>query len=1179
MRATNNQGTTDWSALSSSSNQFATPVAAGPTLSVSSTSVTGGTLVTLAFSPISTYPYVQFQVASGVGTFSSQSYQEITSVYINETIPTILVASVNGTAIVTAGVSSTNSDTYRVRYRASTSDPWSTGTFAGNPELYKTVAWATGAKLDPAQVIGITGVESSTAVALSWTDVGDVDEYHVRWKSGSQSFSSSRSSVVNTNSATISGLTTGTTYDFQVTARRYGALLDGLGVPSAARAFTPDHAPATPSGLTATWNEETGVVDLAWMATAGGTTADGYQILRRSTGSSTFSVLVSDTGNTAVTSTDSTAGSSTTSNHWDYQVKARNGSVVGAASATATILVPRLTPPGAPVVSVSVTGNGRLTVDWSVPSNTGGRSITGYEVRYKIHTLSVFSTHSHTGTGTSSTITGLTNDQVYDVQVRAVNGNGMGDWSASAYGTPTQTLALEHFDTAGLNIDALALVEVGGGTIWYAVSPYTVTGSILSGELGLGNANSPITKVTVTAGHVLLNNGSALNLGAYVGTGGAGEGLHLFLQSTPDGSDRRQSTSIASSGANDLEYAITPLGLTNGDRVLVALARHIPPGKVEGVTVTPNDTTLNVEWDEPEEEGFSAITTYDISYRTGSGNWTELQETAPASAATISGLTNGTTYQVRVRAANAQSSGAWSSTVTGTPALLGVPDAPDAPSLTHGSKRFEVSWTAPSENGGSAITGYGVQYRTGTSGSWTQHTHPGTAVSTSITGLANGQPYQVAVRAINSNGNGPWSQATLGTPSTTPGAPVAPNITTYGTVLDVRWSKPTDTGGADITDYDVQYRDDTVTDWTDLAHDSDAMYAIISGLASATTYDVRVRAENINGDGPWSSESSSTPSTDVPAKVTGLDVAARLLSLSLTWSPSAGGREPITGYNVQYRPGTSGPWLTSSITFDPLRSGAATIGGLTNGQSYEVQVRAVNSNGDGPWSDSATGTPAALPSAPAAPTLEAGSQRLTVTWAAPANNGGAITGYDVEYREGTTGDWEVHGHVGTATLARITGLTNGQAYQVQVAARNSRGRGPWSQAALGTPYGAITAPQNVTLMPVHGGVRVAWDPPADTGGSPVTSYTVWSYVSIFDSTMVKLPATARSYTVTGLTNGTRYTFFVQVHNIRGNASSSPRTSTPVAGIAHVPTGLSLTAEDTQIGVSWAAPTNNGGSAP
>ena len=774
------------------------------------------------------------------------------------------------------------------------------------------------------------------------------------------------------------------------------------------------------------------------MATAGGTTADGYQILRGSTGSSTFSVLVSDTGNTAVTSTDSTAGSSTTSNHWNYQIKGRNGSVVGAASATATILVPRLTPPGAPVVSVSVTGNGRLTVDWSVPSNTGGRSITGYEVQYKIHTLSVFSTHSHTGISTSTTITGLTNDQVYDVQVRAVNGNGMGDWSASAYGTPTQTLALDHFDTAGLNVDALALVEVGGGTIWYAVSPYTVTGSILSGELGLGNANSPITKVTVTAGHVLLNNGSALNLGAYVGTGGAGEGLHLFLQSTPDGSDRRKSTSIASSGANDLEYAITPLGLTNGDRVLVALARHIPPSQVEGVTVTPNDTTLNVGWDEPEEEGFSAITTYDISYRTGSGNWTEIQETAPAYTATISGLTNGTTYQVRVRASNSQSNGAWSSTVTGTPALLGVPDAPTAPSLTHGSKRFEVSWTAPSENGGSAITGYGVQYRTGTSGSWTQHIHPGTAVSTSITGLANGQPYQVAVRAINGNGNGPWSQATLGTPSTTPGAPVAPNIATYGTVLDVRWSRPTDTGGAEITDYDVQYRDNMVTDWTDLTHDNDTTYAVISGLVTSTTYDVRVRAENTNGDGAWSSASSSTPNS-APAKVTGLNVRSGLSSLNLTWNLPADGGALITGYNVEYRAGNSGDWDDRSVTFDPLRVDAATIGGLTNGTSYEVRIRAVNRNGNGAWSDTVTGTPAGKPVAPAAPTLTAGDHQLTVVWVTPASNGSAITDYDVEYREGSSGDWTVHTHGSTATTATITGLTNGQSYQVQVAARNSQG--------------------------------------------------------------------------------------------------------------------------------------------
>lgn len=67
-----------------------------------------------------------------------------------------------------------------------------------------------------------------------------------------------------------------------------------------------------------------------------------------------------------------------------------------------------------------------------------------------------------------------------------------------------------------------------------------------------------------------------------------------------------------------------------------------------------------------------------------------------------------------------------------------------------------MSWTAP-ENAGPAITGYGVRYRAGTSGSWSSHSHTGTGTSTTITGLTASTGYLVQVRATNAEGTGPWS--------------------------------------------------------------------------------------------------------------------------------------------------------------------------------------------------------------------------------------------------------------------------------------------------------------------------------------------------------------------------------------------------------------------------------------
>ena len=92
------------------------------------------------------------------------------------------------------------------------------------------------------------------------------------------------------------------------------------------------------------------------------------------------------------------------------------------------------------------------------------------------------------------------------------------------------------------------------------------------------------------------------------------------------------------------------------------------------------------------------------------------------------------------------------------------------------------------------------------------------------------------------------------------------------------------------------------------------------------------------------------------------------------------------------------------------------------------------------------------PSAPSAPTLQAGNGELRVSWQAPANSGPAIDDYDVRYRT-TEGVWTKLPDAvrSTATVARIHGLRNGSTYEVQVRAGNAAGDGPWSESAEGTP--------------------------------------------------------------------------------------------------------------------------------
>ena len=284
--------------------------------------------------------------------------------------------------------------------------------------------------------------------------------------------------------------------------------------------------------------------------------------------------------------------------------------------------------------------------------------------------------------------------------------------------------------------------------------------------------------------------------------------------------------------------------------------------------LTAGDGQLGVRWTAPSDNG-AAIDDYDVRYRPSGGSWTELSDTvkSTATSATITGLTNGTAYEVQVRAGNSVGDGAWSASASGTPeASASAPSAPPAPTLTAGDGRLGVRWTAPSDNG-AAIDDYDVQYRPA-GGSWTELPDgvKSTATTATITGLTNGTAYEVQVRAGNSVGDGAWSASATGTPvasASAPSAPSPPTLTAGDGQLGVSWTAPSD-NGAVIDDYDVRYRPSGGS-WTELPDGvkSTATSATITGVTNGTAYEVQVRAGNSVGDGAWSASATGTPVASV----------------------------------------------------------------------------------------------------------------------------------------------------------------------------------------------------------------------------------------------------------------------------------------------------------------------------
>lgn len=184
------------------------------------------------------------------------------------------------------------------------------------------------------------------------------------------------------------------------------------------------------------------------------------------------------------------------------------------------------------------------------------------------------------------------------------------------------------------------------------------------------------------------------------------------------------------------------------------------PTAPTNVVATAGDAQAVVRWTAPASPGGSPIASYRVTAAPGGPVVTVA---APATQATVPGLTNGTPYTFTVAATNATAtspSSAPSAAVTPTgPAT--VPGAPTGVSATAGDGQATVRWTAPASTGGSAILSHRVTVMPG--GRTVTVAAP--ATTTTITALTNGTAYTFAVAATNAVGTGA---------SSAPSAPVTP---------------------------------------------------------------------------------------------------------------------------------------------------------------------------------------------------------------------------------------------------------------------------------------------------------------------------------------------------------------------------------------------------------------------
>ena len=986
----------------------------------------------------------------------------------------------------------------------------------------------------------VTLTPGDHSVAVAWPAVSGLNlngavlgTYQVEISTDGSTWTTQQSA---TSPITITGLTNGTPYSVRVVAIASVGTFGGYA--SAGSTSIPFGTPINTAVPGVTGAAARGYVlttaDGTWNANGRSITGTTYQWQRSTDSGATWTDI---SGATAATYTLAAA---------DVDALVRSAvTATNAAGSTDVVSAPTATIESATAAAptnLSVTpGDQQLAVNWTAPTQLAGGTIVDYEVKVSSDN-NTFSTVSRVAsTTTNQTITGLTNGTIYWVSVAAVT---------TVTGAPvvSSTSTVPY----GLPINQ-ALPTVGGSL--HIGDTATASPGTWSGN---GRTISAVTYQwqTSTDGGSNWANISGATSANYVPTGVLGQPLRVVVTET----NLAGTTTAISAASANVSYGT--------------------PGAPTGITFTPGDLAVTANWTAPTWLADGVISDYTVELSSDGTTWTPVTRSASAATnQTITGLTLGTSYQVRVRTETGLSS-AW--TTSSSYVAIGKPSSTTAPAISGtplAGQQLSVSnglWAA----NGSPVTGYGYQWQSSTDGStWSDVAG---ATSSTVTAAA-GRYYRALVTATNPGGSTQvTSSQTLWVVSVAPSAPTPITVTPGDQQLTVNWTTPTTLGGGTVSDYLVEYSTDS-SSWTTVTRAASASTTqVITGLTNGADYYVRVR-EITSVAGSWAIAATTSRPYGAPISTGSLALISGTTRYAATVSSSAGtwdwngSLSAGMAYQWQFSTDSGTSWTDIAGATNPNYTIGSYVGDL-----IRVRVTATNAASQ---STSAYSTPTAAispanPDAPASLSVTPGDQQLALSWPAPASLGGtALVGYTVQYSADMNTWYTVSRSSATATTETITGLTNGAEYYVRVRAVTAATGGWRNGATTFIPYGL---PQNTGTPTVSGTARYdaalaatagSWN---DNGSSSTLSY---QWQSNAGSGWVNIAgATSANYTV-GLLVGQTVRAVVTATNAAGSVSTaSAATATVIAASAGAVTGLTVLPADQSLTVNWTAPNYIGGAA-
>lgn len=985
----------------------------------------------------------------------------------------------------------------------------------------------------PGQPCGPVKVEevTSDSVTISWNppdyDGGCTIKNYIVEK---RDTSTTNWMVVNPNlartKAKAARLKTGCEYQFRITAEnRYGkgpSLLSACIVAQYPYKLpgppgTPSIAVCTKDSMVVAWNEP---------VNDGGSPILGYHLERKERNS----ILWVKLNKSLITDQTFKTSGLEPGMEYEYRVYAVNIVGIGKASKVSEGIVARdpCDPPGTPEAT-RITKDS-VTIVWTKPEYDGGAKVTGYIVEKKELPEGRWLKANFTNViETEYVATGLVQDSQYEFRVIARNAAGV--FSLPSYSTGPIT-ARDEIELPHISIDPeytqTIVVNAGDNFKIDADVHGKPLPSIhwMKGEQELGNTIHREIKNMPTKAYISVKEAKLLDGGQYT-----------LLLKNPGG-----------------EKAVHV-------NVVVLDKPGEPQGPLVVTGITKDRCCLS--WKPPRQDGGSKISHYVVERReTSRLVWTLVDPKVEKICLKVTKLLEGNEYIFRVHAVNQFGVGA---PLESSAVIINDPYVPPGP-----PKNLDISdikkdsmvltWEAPSEDGGSPITGYIIEKHDKEGVRWTRcNRQTVTDLTFKVTGLLESHIYEFRVAAENAIGVGEPSSPTVlykaVDPIFRPGPPHNPRVTeTTKSSVFLSWSKPVCDGGCEVQGYIVECCTTTVEapaeappvdapadEWTICTPPTGVKKTKfeVANLKENQAYKFRVCAINKVGVGEHADVSGVIVAQD-RAEEPDLDIDPELRKI-VTIKAGASLRLfiPIKG-----RP-------TPTIKWDKDEAALKETAQVEVTSSYtSLVIDKVSRNDSGKYTitaENSSGTKSAFVvvrvlDTPGAPinlkVKEITNQSVSLAWEQPLLDGGSkIKNYIVEKRESTRKTYAAVVTNCHALSWKIEPLQEGCSYYFRVLAENAHGVGLPTATAEPIKVSEVPqSPKNLTVTDqTKTSISLAWEKPEYDGGSRVMQYLLevqlkgqdkWTGVNTFKT---------MEATVSNLNPGEEYLFRITAVNDKGKS--------------------------------------------